>query len=93
MAANTASTNVPSRRVEQLREIGHEVEREALCGAGQRDRAHHQHRKHGEQRRTIIAFVMRSTPLRRPARVTNTPISTTTSMNATIMHRVGQHRR
>ena len=32
----------------------------------------------------IITFVMRSTPLRRPARVTSTPISTTASMNATI---------
>ena len=30
----------------------------------------------------IITFVMRSTPLRRPARVTSTPINTTASMNA-----------
>jgi hypothetical protein len=36
-------------------------------------------------RAAIIVFVMRSTPLRKPARVTNTPISTTTSMNATII--------
>ncbi len=75
----------PPPAFEQLREIGHEIERQALFRRPEAWTARTTSTARTANRAAIIVFVMRSTPLRKPARVTNTPISTTTSMNATII--------